>query len=217
MSRPLLRTGSRGHDVSDLQGRLNSSKVRAGIGVDGIFGPRTKRAVEQFQRLERLSVDGIVGPCTWSALLGTDKYNIQHRITPVAQHTPATCWSAGTAMLLGRPQSIGPGSASLAAGGFLESGDKNMQAFADSLGVRLHMGASWSVSGLVTMIRRGPIMVCGFIPYGHCVVIGGIRGDGTPRGTTLTIYDPDGGRVYPEIYASVMRRFPQFTNHVLYK
>jgi hypothetical protein len=150
-------------------------------------------------------------------LLKTDKYNIQHRITPIAQHTRATCWSAATAMVLGRQQSIGPGSASLAVGGFLKSGDKNMQAFADSIGLRLHFGASWSVQGLVNMVRKGPIMVCGFIPYGHCIVIGGISGDGTPKGTTLTIYDPAGGRVYSEIYGSVMRRFPQFTNHILYK
>ncbi len=38
--------------------------------IDGIFGPVTKAAVEQFQKSENLAVDGIVGPATWSALGG---------------------------------------------------------------------------------------------------------------------------------------------------
>lgn len=38
--------------------------------IDGIFGPVTKSAVEEFQRGDHLAVDGIVGPATWSALGG---------------------------------------------------------------------------------------------------------------------------------------------------
>ncbi len=38
--------------------------------IDGIFGPVTKTAVEQFQRDSHLTVDGIVGPATWAALGG---------------------------------------------------------------------------------------------------------------------------------------------------
>ncbi len=38
--------------------------------IDGIFGPVTKSAVEQFQGYSHLAVDGIVGPATWAALGG---------------------------------------------------------------------------------------------------------------------------------------------------
>ncbi len=38
--------------------------------IDGIFGPVTKSAVEQFQQEAQVAVDGIVGPATWAALGG---------------------------------------------------------------------------------------------------------------------------------------------------
>jgi peptidoglycan hydrolase-like protein with peptidoglycan-binding domain len=38
--------------------------------IDGIFGPVTKSAVEEFQHDDHLAVDGIVGPATWAALGG---------------------------------------------------------------------------------------------------------------------------------------------------
>jgi hypothetical protein len=38
--------------------------------IDGIAGPRTRAAVEAFQRAEELAVDGIVGPRTRARLLG---------------------------------------------------------------------------------------------------------------------------------------------------
>ena len=52
---------SRGQYVRILQNAL-------GIGVDGVFGPATQRAVKRFQRSHGLAADGVVGPATWSAL-----------------------------------------------------------------------------------------------------------------------------------------------------
>lgn len=57
----------RGDDVADLQGRLG------GLGfledrVDGTLGPRTRRALEDFQRNSGLTVDGICGPETIAEL-----------------------------------------------------------------------------------------------------------------------------------------------------
>lgn len=67
-SHPMLRTGSRGPAVAELQARLSSRG--ASLVADGVFGPATQSAVVGFQRSAGLSPDGIVGPLTWSALDG---------------------------------------------------------------------------------------------------------------------------------------------------
>jgi N-acetylmuramoyl-L-alanine amidase len=50
-----------GHDVADLQRRLNSLGFDVG-NIDGIFGPGTLRAVLEFQHNREMAEDGIVGP-----------------------------------------------------------------------------------------------------------------------------------------------------------
>ncbi len=67
---PLLRRGSQGSTVRELQNRLQSHGFSPGT-IDGIFGAMTEAAVKAFQRSRSLTVDGIVGPQTWGALLGT--------------------------------------------------------------------------------------------------------------------------------------------------
>ena len=37
--------------------------------MDGIFGPKTDAAVRDFQKALQVTVDGIVGPVTWRALV----------------------------------------------------------------------------------------------------------------------------------------------------
>jgi peptidoglycan hydrolase-like protein with peptidoglycan-binding domain len=64
---PILRLGSTGADVKYLQQILN--RINYGpLVADGIFGAKTEAAVKRFQKAFKLTVDGIVGPQTWSAL-----------------------------------------------------------------------------------------------------------------------------------------------------
>tara|TARA_R100001463_G_scaffold38981_2_gene83592 strand:+ start:146 stop:940 length:795 start_codon:yes stop_codon:yes gene_type:complete len=80
----VLRQGDRGKPVEVMQlylekhgfvtARKNRRSVK-GAGIDGIFGLGTRRALIEFQRNEAIStgnkitVDGICGPQTWSCLI----------------------------------------------------------------------------------------------------------------------------------------------------
>jgi hypothetical protein len=44
------------------------------IGIDGIFGQQTQKAVLSFQDNHNLSSDGIVGPNTWNSMLDADGF-----------------------------------------------------------------------------------------------------------------------------------------------
>lgn len=63
--RPTLRRGDRGQDVVHLQTRLAAMGYSVGK-IDGIFGIKTLEAVKALQIDKGLTVDGIVGPKTWS-------------------------------------------------------------------------------------------------------------------------------------------------------
>jgi len=51
----------------NIQTALKNAGYYAGE-IDGKFGPKTKKAVEEFQAANSLSVDGVVGPLTWNLL-----------------------------------------------------------------------------------------------------------------------------------------------------
>lgn len=63
---PVLRRGSKGDVVGDLQRLLRAKGLM--IAVDEDFGPATELAVIEFQKRARLDADGIVGRDTWKAL-----------------------------------------------------------------------------------------------------------------------------------------------------
>jgi peptidoglycan hydrolase-like protein with peptidoglycan-binding domain len=66
---PTIAEGATGANVRWLQ-YLLVRRTLSDNQIDGVFGPVTKTAVEQFQHAEHLVVDGIVGPATWNALGG---------------------------------------------------------------------------------------------------------------------------------------------------
>jgi peptidoglycan hydrolase-like protein with peptidoglycan-binding domain len=73
-----VRRGSEGDAVrgvqEEFQFRNLSGDPSKGLAVDGVFGPKTEQAVRGFQQalhadIPSVTVDGIVGPVTWRALV----------------------------------------------------------------------------------------------------------------------------------------------------
>jgi peptidoglycan hydrolase-like protein with peptidoglycan-binding domain len=73
-----VKQGSQGDAVcgvqEEFQFRNLSGDPNKGLQVDGIFGPKTGAAVRGFQQalhqeIPSVTVDGIVGPVTWQALV----------------------------------------------------------------------------------------------------------------------------------------------------
>jgi hypothetical protein len=237
-----LQSGSRGDLVRELQLILNHRLLPSPrLTPDGIFGPQTRNAVLRFQEGSWLSKDGVVGRCTWNALKDMEQYAISYPVQLVPQHTTATCWSAATAMLLGRQVSVAPGAAGIdpnpgpGFGGLwndsASNNPNNTQAFARSHGLRMEHGRSWTPAGLASMMQaHGPVMAdllwndrtyaAGAGSPGHMLVFGGIRGDNTSEGTTLRIYDPwpvGRGSVYSVVYGPFMRTIPTATYQIFYR
>lgn len=68
--KPILRFGSKGPSVKELQEKLIALGYSCGSdGADGKFGWNTYKAVLRFQRERGLEIDGVVGPKTWAELL----------------------------------------------------------------------------------------------------------------------------------------------------
>jgi peptidoglycan hydrolase-like protein with peptidoglycan-binding domain len=74
---PVIKTtvamGDRGDNVRKLQKRLIELRYLSKGEDDGIFGQKTKRAVERFQNYNNLKVDGVAGPKTLDKLYNDPK------------------------------------------------------------------------------------------------------------------------------------------------
>jgi hypothetical protein len=62
-----FQKGSKGRKVRFIQGLLNLQGYP--IAIDGAFGPATEYAVKEFQKREKLAVDGMVGRNTFAKLI----------------------------------------------------------------------------------------------------------------------------------------------------
>lgn len=72
----LLRLGSSGPEVALVQRRLEGIRTGrypelAPLSPDGVFGQRTRTAVQQYQSLAGLAADGIVGRDSWASIVTT--------------------------------------------------------------------------------------------------------------------------------------------------
>ncbi len=97
-----VRRGDRNETVRALQERLNASGFDVGR-ADGSFGPRTERAVRDYQRSVGLCSDGVVGRRTFSTLNGASP--TRRATTPAAGATGTA--AAGVARMNGVPSGRG--------------------------------------------------------------------------------------------------------------
>ena len=63
-----LKLGSKGDAVKLLQAKLGAVQ-------DGDFGKKTEALVKEWQKKNKLAIDGIVGPKTWEKMFGTTEAN----------------------------------------------------------------------------------------------------------------------------------------------
>lgn len=82
-----LTSGSTGEAVKQVQQQLKNLNYYNGK-VDGLYGYGTLQAVRAFQKANKLSVDGVVGPATWAKLFGTGPIGITTLPPPLVIPTP---------------------------------------------------------------------------------------------------------------------------------
>lgn len=209
----LLKMGSRGPLVIDLQRALNSGlRPNPNLVADGVFGAKTDRAVKAFQAENWLVVDGQAGACTQNALYGAEAYApTLHRIPFIPQPTNTTCWAASTAMMTNSsvaavkaktPQDMWSDQAGLLNSSESDDAMTSGNRYARIHNLRCNPPMSWSLAKLQGALRRGPLMfdmlwsandyVAGRGSSGHMICVVGIRGDNDPSGagTTLRLHDP---------------------------
>lgn len=139
--------------------------------------------------------------------------SIDHPVTLVPQSGKMGCWSASISMLLGSRMTPGPGDADTGPDGGMKPDVGNMQTLARAYGLTLHPPhMSWAEWSLQELVFRGPIMVCGRVPNGHCFVISGVSGG------NLHVLDPWPVGVGNDLwisYEQLMNRYPMATLYIL--
>ncbi|MGI9585022.1 MAG: peptidoglycan-binding protein [Acidimicrobiia bacterium] len=87
----LLRIGVNGADVRALQTSLRGLGYDV-MGIDGQFGPRTEAAVRKFQNAFKLTVDGVVGRATKTAIAGSQHDPADNEILSVGSRGASVRW-----------------------------------------------------------------------------------------------------------------------------
>lgn len=88
INRPLLRPGSEGSTVSELQAALKLLGYYTDV-VDGVYRESTAIAVSQFQQAAGLTPDGVTGPATWNRLFPSTPPSVV-RSSPTPSSNPAS-------------------------------------------------------------------------------------------------------------------------------
>jgi len=208
----LLRIGDQGDAVKRVQDALQAFGFN--VSIDGVFGQETEAAVVAFQDQNSLKKDGLVGPETLSAL-GLDP----NTLTPSGTGTPAavgrslvydvpliaqpdklSCWAASMAMLLNyhRQESVAPESLAQEVGRSLRTSYSwdMLDAVKDYFGFKvLSLPSNTSLypspgQWCDWLQACGPLWVTTVGTPSHAIVVRGLRGDLTERGTTMYVLNP---------------------------
>lgn len=67
MEKPQVQVTGKADRSKDIQTALKNAGFYVGA-IDGKIGPKSKKAIEEFQKSKGLKVDGKVGPKTWAEL-----------------------------------------------------------------------------------------------------------------------------------------------------
>lgn len=78
-----FRMGDEGSEIAELQGQL--IELGYDLVADGSFGPAMVDAVKDFQKSHGIKPDGMVGPKTYSALLGRDMPEVSRGSSTIAR------------------------------------------------------------------------------------------------------------------------------------
>ena len=83
-----FRVGDHGEDIAEIQDKLVS--LGYDVMADGDFGFATVEAIKDFQKSQGIKADGLIGPATYSALLGKDMPDITSSSGYIASRIIAT-------------------------------------------------------------------------------------------------------------------------------
>lgn len=126
-----------------------------------------------------------------------EHFDIWHEVPLVHQTTGMSCWAAAAAMIVGWRDCIDVDAEEVARGSDrweayregLEPHD--VDGLAKAWGLVVEPSRAYSVADLRALLERyGPLWMGEASPGLHVIVIAGMYGDGTPRGTFVRVADP---------------------------
>ncbi len=247
MGNPLLAIGAKGYYVTELHKLLTQKLTQIdpnGWELDDLegkdkFDKETDDLVKSYQEAARLPIDGMVGDRTWNALTGWELFNsYDDNFNYVPAPNKYHCWAAATAMMKGEtspnmsePLGVlfenikGVGTAGI------NNEDSNMEKFAKYHGftmVRESGINSLTLCGMVAVFGRVMLNMRGVTSLltaasandSHFVVLTGLRGSGSPGGTTLRIFNPSIRKTDQRIVASysyLKGKYPGLTYQAFYR
>lgn len=149
------------------------------------------------EEIARALASGIVFGLPAQLTFSCEQFDVWNEVPLVQQLTGMSCWAAAAAMLIGWRDCIDIDAEEVAAGtGRWEAyrdglTPEDVQTLAHAWGLVIEPPRTYSVRDLRELLeQKGPLWVGEASPGLHVVVLTGMRGDGTPEGTTMRIADP---------------------------